>query len=74
MEAAMIKEALICGIGMVFDLSGSNYFHSQNDMMATDKGIASDWQQVGVFLANSIKSEQSKIQAEAAKQLQLKLG
>jgi hypothetical protein len=74
MEATMFKEALICGIGMVFDLSGSSYCHSQNIPLTANDGIASDWKQVGNLLTDSIKSERPKIEAEAAKQLQLKLG
>ena len=69
----MFKEALICGFGMVFDLSGSSYAYSQKVAVAND-GIASDWRQVGNYLAESVKSEGPKIEAEAAKQLQLKLG
>jgi len=71
MDMIMIKEALICGFGMVFDLSGSSYVHAP---VAANDGIASDWKQVGSLLAQSIKSEGPKIEAEAAKQLQLKLG
>jgi hypothetical protein len=74
MEAAMFKEALICGIGMICDLSGSSYSRSQNAMLETNDGIASDWKQVGVLLANSIKVERPKIEAEASRQLLLKLG
>lgn len=69
----MFKEALIFGIGMVFDLSGSTYSHSHSQLIAHD-GIASDWKQVGKSLSDSMKSERPKIEAEAAKQLHLKLG
>lgn len=74
MEGTMFKEALICGIGMVFDLSGSSYTHAQNVLLAANDGVQSDWKQVGILLSDSIKSESPKIEAEAAKQLQLKLG
>jgi hypothetical protein len=73
MEATMIKEALICGIGMVVDLSGSHYLHSQDSPVLHD-GIHADWKQVGNLLQYSINSERPKIEAEVAKQLQLKLG
>jgi len=74
MEVAMFKEALICGIGMVFDLSGSSYSHNQNATIAAAEGISSDWKHVGHLLSDSIKSERPKIEAEAAKQLHLNLG
>ena len=70
----MFKEALICGIGMVVDLSGSQFSHSQSPSTAANDGIASDWKQVGSILNFSIASERPQIEAEAAKQLQLKLG
>lgn len=72
MEIKMIKEALICGFGMVMDLSGTGSVQCQNRVNAND-GIASDWKQVGSFLSESITKEGPKIQVEAAKQLQLKL-
>jgi hypothetical protein len=50
-----------------------SYSHSHSQIIAQD-GIASDWKQVGIALSDSIKSERPKIEAEAAKQLQLKLG
>jgi hypothetical protein len=74
MEPTMFKEALICGFGMVFDLSGSSYGRLQAIPVATNDGIASDWKQVGSLLTDSIKSEGPKIEAQVAKQLQLKLG
>jgi hypothetical protein len=74
MEPAMFKEALICGIGMVVDLSGSHFSHSQIPNLAANDGIASDWKQVGNMLEFSIAVECPQIEAEAAKQLQLKLG
>lgn len=70
----MFKEALICGIGMVVDLSGSHLLHSQSSSPAANDGLASDWKQVGNMLQFSMVSERPKIEAEAAKQLQLKLG
>jgi hypothetical protein len=74
MELAMIKEFLICGLGMVVDLSGSHYLHSQIPPVTANDAIASDWKQVGNMLRLSIAIERPKIEAEAAKQLQLKLG
>ena len=69
----MFKEALICGAGMVFDMSGSNYALSQNAVVALNDGIVLDWQNVGVFLQDAIVVEGPKIEADAAKQLQLSL-
>jgi hypothetical protein len=73
MDTIMFKEALICGFGMVFDLSGSSYAQSQAGNGTTD-GIASDWKQVGSALRHSIEREGPKIKDQAAKQLDLKLG
>jgi hypothetical protein len=74
MEAFMFKEAIICGIGMVIDLSGSHLSQSQSPNSMANDGIASDWKQVGSVLQFSIAAEQPQIEAVAAKQLQLKLG
>lgn len=69
----MFKEALICGAGMVFDMSGSSYSNSQNSLPALSEGVGSDWAHVGEYLQGAIISEGPKIEAEAAKQLDLKL-
>lgn len=74
MELTMLKEFLLCGLGMVVDLSGSHYSHSQILPVTANEAIASDWKQVGKLLRLSIAVERPKIEAEAAKQLQLKLG
>jgi hypothetical protein len=74
MELTMFKEAFIFGMGMVVDLSGSSYLHSQTLSNAPIDGIHGDWKQVGSFLSQSIKRETPAIEAESAKQLQLKLG
>jgi hypothetical protein len=73
MELAMFKEFLICGLGMVVDLSGSHHLHSQTQTVTANDAIASDWKRVGNTLKFSIAVERPKIEAEAAKQLQLKL-
>jgi hypothetical protein len=73
MEAAMFKEAFICGLGMIVDLTGSHYSYAHELHVAYD-GIRADWKQVGIILQRSIDVERSKIEAEAAKQLHLKLG
>ena len=70
----MLKEFLICGLGMVVDLSGSHYSHSQTPATTANDAIGSDWNQVGKMLHLAIQTEHPKIEAEAAKQLQLKLG
>lgn len=70
----MFKEAFICGLGMVVDISGSNYAHAQPPNHTEYEWIASDWKQVGDFLRISITKERPKIEAEAARQLNLKLG
>lgn len=70
----MIKEAMIIGFGMVFDMSGYAYLHSQNAGIYVPDGIAYDWKVVGGLLADSIRSEHPQIIEEAAKQLHLNLG
>lgn len=73
MNTEMLKEVLLCGIGMVIDLSGAQYFHSQQPNVSANDAIASDWKQVGHLLQYSVTVEGPKIEAEA-KQLQLNLG
>jgi len=65
----MFKEAMICGLGMVLDLSGSGYHHSQSAGIYVPDGIACDWIAVGELLTDSIRSEHPKILEDAAKQL-----
>jgi hypothetical protein len=69
----MFKEAFICGLGMVIDLSGSHYFHSHNSPVIHN-GIHADWKEVGGLFNHSMNTEGPKIKEEAAKQLYLKLG
>ena len=68
----MFKEALVCGLGMIVDLSGSHYSHFLISPVVHD-GVRTDWKQVGIILQHSIDVERPKIEAEAAKQLHLKL-
>jgi hypothetical protein len=68
----MVKEFLLCGIGMAIDVSGSHYFHSQLTSFSPNDAIAADWKQVGGLLEFAIKSERPRIERES-KQLSLKL-
>lgn len=70
----MFKEALLCGLGMVIDLSGSSFTHSKIPTVLANDGITSDWKQVGSFLQVSIDDERPIIEAQKAKQLSLNLG
>jgi hypothetical protein len=74
MIASMFKEALLCGLGMVIDLSGSSFTHSKIPTVLANDGITSDWKQVGSFLQVSIDDERPIIEAQKAKQLSLNLG
>jgi hypothetical protein len=74
MVATMFKEALLCGLGMVLDLSGSSFTHSKIPTVLANDGIASDWKQVGILLQTSINNDLPKIEAQRAKQLNLNLG
>lgn len=74
MVMEMFKEAFICGLGMIVDISGSYYSHAQPPNHAAHDSIASDWKQVGNYLTISVTKERPQIQAEIAKQLDLKLG
>ena len=69
----MFKEALLFGIGMAVDISGMSYIHSQPASRPEPECIASDWREVGKLIQFSIQSERPKIEAEAAKQLDLQL-
>jgi hypothetical protein len=70
----MFREAFICGLGMIVDISGSHYVHAQPPNLSESESVASDWQRVGDFLVVSVNKERPQIQAEIAKQLDLKLG
>ena len=70
----MFREAFICGLGMIVDISGSHYVHSQPPKVSEAESIATDWQRVGDYLVISVAKERPQIQAEIAKQLDLKLG
>jgi hypothetical protein len=74
MEATMFKEALLCGLGMVIDLSGAGLSHSTIPTTLASDSLASDWKQVGMMLQASIGKEQLQIEAQKAKQLNLNLG
>ena len=74
MITSMFKEALLCGLGMVIDLSGSSFTHSKIPTVLANDGITSDWKQVGSFLQVSIDDERPIIEAQKAKQLSLNLG
>jgi hypothetical protein len=70
----MFREAFICGLGMIVDVSGSYYVHAEPPSRPEHESIAADWKQVGDYLAVSMTKERPQIQAEVAKQLHLKLG
>jgi len=69
----MFKEAFICGLGMIVDISGSHYAHAQPPNHTEHENLASDWKRVGDFIKISVDTERPKIQAEVARQLSLKL-
>lgn len=69
----MFKEAFICGLGMIVDISGGHYAHAQPASRTEHECIASDWKKVGEFLRISVTKERPQLQAEVAKQLSLKL-
>ena len=69
----MFREAFICGLGMIMDISGSHYANAQPPTRTESEAIASDWRQVGGFVTTSLNKERPQIKAEIAKQLQLKL-
>jgi hypothetical protein len=73
MITEMFKEAFICGLGMIVDISGSHYAHAQLPHQTEQEWIASDWKRVGDFLTVSVAKERPQIQAEIARQLSLKL-
>ncbi|HEV2455535.1 MAG TPA: hypothetical protein VGY98_14820 [Verrucomicrobiae bacterium] len=69
----MIKELVIYGMGMIVDLSGSQFTHSQFPSHSTRDAIASDWARVGMQIQHAFEVEGPAIKADAAKQLELKL-
>jgi hypothetical protein len=69
----MFREAFICGLGMIMDISGSHYVNARPPIRTEAEAIASDWRQVGSFVTISLNKERPQIKAEIAKQLQLKL-
>jgi hypothetical protein len=74
MDTSMFKEALICGFGMVLDISGTQLFRAPVNNVTVQDSVASDWQAVGISLTKATNMARPEIEAEAAKQLDLKLG
>ena len=70
----MFKEALICGFGMVLDVSGTHLFRAPVNTITVQDSIASDWRAVGISLNNATVTAHPGIEADIAKQLDLKLG
>jgi hypothetical protein len=69
----MIKEFILCGIGMTADMSGSHFAASVPRLPPPREAIANDWKQVGLLLHRSITAEGKKIKEVEAQQLPLKL-
>jgi len=70
----MIKEALLCGLGMVLDLSGSSYARSLPVHAQPKTAISDYWRSVGGFLRTSVDSEHIQVEVAKQRQLQLNLG
>jgi hypothetical protein len=73
LEQDMIKEFLLCGIGMAADMSGSQFAASVPSLPPPQEAIGNYWKQVGLLLDYSIKAEGKKIEEVEARQLPLKL-
>lgn len=69
----MFREAFICGLGTIVDISGSHYAHAQPPNRSAVESIAGDWRQVGNLLTFSVEQQRPQIKAEIARQLDLKL-
>jgi hypothetical protein len=70
----MFKEAFLCGLGLVVDISGSHYVNSQPVPASRDQRIAQYWQNVGKSLRAGIEAERPVVDEARRRQLQLNLG
>ena len=70
---AMIKEALLCGLSAIVDLSGIHYRSAVPKLGTVQDQTALYWKNVGGYIATGIRIETPRIREAKQKQLELDL-
>lgn len=69
----MFKEAFLCGLGMVVDISGMSYVQATPPRATPHQKIGLYWNHVGGFISKAAKVEGEKVEAAKLRQLDLDL-
>jgi hypothetical protein len=69
----MIKEAFLCGLGLVADISGMHYVTVQPQKFPLKDQTALYWTNVGSYIGRAVAVEKPTVEAAKRRQLELVL-